>query len=271
MFIIEKIKSLTKNLSNRSPQDDPPEDEVLFLKTDGYCPTCKKDTTFISNDSWLRDHFLCSNCGSIPRERALMQVIESYFPDWRNLTIHESSPSHRGASLRLSQECAKYIPSQFFLDQTPGSTIDQFRCENLEELTFDNESIDLHITQDVLEHVFNPSKVFLEIARTLKPGGAHIFTVPIVNKMQPSKIRARMHESGEVVYEAPPMYHGNPISADGSLVTVDWGYDICNHIHSSSGLYTQIVYIDDISKGIRAEYIEVLITIKPAFTQGLTM
>jgi len=66
-----------------------------------------------------------------------------------------------------------------------------FRCENLEALTFANESIDLHITQDVMEHVFHPSKVFKEIARTLKLGGAHIFTVPIVNKHMPSILRAR--------------------------------------------------------------------------------
>ena len=45
------------------------------------------------------------------------------------------------------------------------------RCENLEELTFPDESIDLHISQDVMEHVFQPKRAFAEIARTLRPGG----------------------------------------------------------------------------------------------------
>ncbi|HEY5138450.1 MAG TPA: class I SAM-dependent methyltransferase, partial [Methylococcales bacterium] len=233
------------------------------LKNSGYCPTCAQEVTFVAEDAWLRDNYHCLNCGSIPRERALMLTIDSYFPNWRSLTIHESSPDNRGASRRLSQECSQYIPSQFFLDKKPGSIVGNFRCENLETLTFADESIDLHITQDVLEHVFHPSIVFSEIARTLKPGGAHIFTVPIVNKHKPSKLRAQISDGGQISHLEPPIYHGNPINDDGSLVTVDWGFDICRHIFESCGLFTHIIYIDDLSKGIRAEYIEVLITVKP--------
>ena len=192
-----------------------------------------------------------------------MLTIETYFPNWRSLIIHESSPGNRGASKRLSQECSQYIPSQFFPDQKPGSIVGKFRCENLEALTFSDESVDLHVTQDVLEHVFHPSKVFSEIARTLKPGGAHIFTVPIVNKYKPSQLRARVSDDGQISHLEPPVYHGNPISNEGSLVTVDWGFDICRHIFESCGLFSHLVYIDDLSKGIRAEYIEVVITVKP--------
>jgi SAM-dependent methyltransferase len=165
--------------------------------------------------------------------------------------------------MRLSQKCSQYIPSQFFLNQTPGSIVCNLRCENLEALTFADESIDLHITQDVLEHVFHPSKVFSEIARTLRPGGAHIFTVPIVNKCNPSKLRARVCDDGQISHIESPVYHGNPISDEGSLVTVDWGYDICRHIFEACGLFTHLVYIDDLRKGIRGEYMEVLITVKP--------
>jgi SAM-dependent methyltransferase len=155
-----------------------------------------------------------------------------------------------------------YIPSQYFPDQEPGSIVGAIRCENLEALTFDDESIDLHVTQDVLEHVFHPSEVFKEIARTLKPGGMHICTVPLVNKGKPSTLRARI-ENKEIVYVEPEQYHGNPVGDGRSLVTVDWGFDICRHIFEASGLFTYIVYIDDLSKGIRAEYIEVLVTVKP--------
>ncbi|MCF3609808.1 class I SAM-dependent methyltransferase [Planktothrix agardhii 1033] len=118
------------------------------------------------------------------------------------------------------------------------------------------------ISQDVMEHIFNPEKAFSEIARTLKPGGAHTFTVPIVKKEQPSSIRATLEANGEINYLEEAQYHGNPINPKGSLVTRDWGYDICNFILKHSGLYTTIVYIDDISLGIRAEYIEVLISRK---------
>ena len=219
---------------------------------------------FIATNPWLRDHYRCSKCGSIPRERALMQTIDSYFPNWRELIVHESSPGGTGASARLGRECKKYIRSQFFPNLKTGSVINGFRCENLETLTFEDESIDLHISQDVFEHIFHPSRAFREIARTLRPGGAHIFTAPLVNKHRPSKLRARISDAGEIVHLEAPQYHCNPISRDGSLVTVDWGFDICRHIFDSCGLFTQLVYIDDLSKGIRAEYIEVLITFKPS-------
>jgi hypothetical protein len=43
---------------------------------------------------------------------------------------------------------------------------------------------------------------------------------------------------------------------------MDWGYDICEFIFEAAGLYTTILYIDDISRGIRAELIEVLVSKK---------
>jgi SAM-dependent methyltransferase len=183
-------------------------------------------------------------------------------PNWRNIIVHESSPSNQGASSRLASECSTYIPSQYYPDLEAGSIIDNYRVENLESLSFKDESIDLHVTQDVLEHVFNPSNVFREIARTLKPGGMHICTVPLVNKNNPSKRRAHMI-NGQVFHLEPESYHGNPVGDGKVLVIMDWGYDICKYIFDSSGLFTQLIYMDDLTKGIRAEYIEVLVTMKP--------
>jgi hypothetical protein len=100
------------------------------------------------------------------------------------------------------------------------------------------------------------------LARSLKVGGAHIFTVPLVNKEAPTRMRVEVEETGELVHLQPPEYHGNPINAKGSLVTVDWGYDICEIIAAICGLETEIIRMDDLSKGIRAEYIEVLVTTK---------
>lgn len=234
------------------------------LRSRGYCPICDRRATFIARDPWLRDHYKCTRCRSIPRERALMAVVEERYPGWRALTIHESSPGNRGASRRFREECEQYIPSQWF-DGTPlGAMVGGYRCENLEQLTFDDASIDLHVTQDVLEHVLRPERAFAEIARTLKPGGAHVFTVPLVNKERPTSRRVVVQADGSLSHLAPPSYHGNPIDPNGSLVTLDWGFDICDHIAAACGLRTEIIRIDDLSRGIRAEYIEVLVTSRPA-------
>lgn len=236
----------------------------VAFSNEGYCYCCDQDTLFISKDTWFRDNYICTKCGSIPRERALMLCIDKYFPNWRELTIHESSPAVRGASERLRNNGKNYIPSQYFEGIKSGEMHKGFLCEDLENLSFEDNSIDLHVTQDVFEHLFDPQKAFQEIARTLKPGGAHIFTTPLINKDKPTQFCAVRGVNGAVTdRNVPKEYHGNPVSTEGSLVTVHWGYDITHYIQAACGLSTQIVYLDDLQYGIRAEFIEVLITRKP--------
>jgi SAM-dependent methyltransferase len=237
--------------------------DVVF-SNHGFCPTCDKDVVFEAQNTWFRDWYRCSSCSSIPRERALMLIIEKYYPNWRDLSVHESSPCGRGASLKLGGAVRNYTASQFF----PGFPFGQihpsgWRNENLESQSFSDCSFDLVVTQDVMEHIFNPERAFAEIARTLKPGGAHIFTVPIVNKSAPSRVRAKMDTEGEVIHIEEAQYHGNPVDPKGSLVTMDWGYDITEFILQSSGLHSTLAFIDDLSRGIRAEYIEVVVSRKP--------
>ncbi len=233
-----------------------------FLTVEGTCTTCDRETSFVAEHEWLRDHFLCTKCGSIPRERALMWCIDTWYPNWRNLRIHESSPGSRGASVKLMKQCTAYVPSQYFADMAPGK-VHASGCLNqdLENQTFDDESFDLVVTQDVLEHVFNPAKAFAEIARTLRKGGAHVCTVPLVQKSKASRARAAIGVDG-ITHMFEPQYHGNPIDPSGSLVTWDWGYDIVDFIYRSSGLVTTIVFLDRLDLGIRAEYIEVLVSTK---------
>ena len=107
-----------------------------------------------------------------------------------------------------------------------------------------------------MEHVLNPAKAFAEIARTLKPSGAHVFTVPIVRKAKQSRVRARPDRAGGIEQLLPAEYHGD------FLVTVDWGYEIIEFIRQLSGLDTTMVSLDDLDHGIRAEYIEMLISRK---------
>lgn len=194
-----------------------------------------------------------------------MYAIKSYYPNFRDLAIHESSPAARGTSVKLAKECYRYLASQYNPEITFGENHPSlgYRSEDLENMTFDDAVFDLVITQDVLEHLFHPEKAFSEIARILKPGGAHIFTVPLVNKLKPSEKWAELSDNGEVNYLHEAEYHGNPIDRNGSLVTMHWGYDICEFVQESSGLFTTILMIDNIEMGIRAEYIEVLISFKP--------
>lgn len=226
------------------------------------CPVCEQETRFRSWTTWLRDGFVCVNCFSLPRERALHAVLERVRSDWRELSVHESSPSN-GES-KLARECPGYLHTHYSPAMAPGEAGPEWRNEDLEHQTFEDESFDLVVTQDVFEHLFAPDRAIAEIARTLKPGGLHIATVPLVRKDGASLRRARRSADGAVEHLEEAAHHLNPVDAGGSLVTVDWGYDIADYFDLHGGLNTTIYALDDLSRGIRAELIEVLVSRKAA-------
>lgn len=234
-----------------------------FFKQKGHCPCCDQPATFVARDPWLRDHFKCNRCKSIPRERALMYVIETEYPQWRSLHIHESSPSkNRGHSVRLRKEALNYVESQYFPGHQNGDVVNGIPHIDLEDQTFADSQFDLVVTSDVMEHIYAPDKAFKEIHRTLKPGGAHIFSVPIINKHKPTERWANKGPNGEPIFLKEPEWHGNPVDEKGSPVTMHWGYDIKEFIEQHTGAAVRIEYLDRLELGIRAEYIEIIIAKK---------
>ena len=211
----------------------------------GYCPCCENDVSFEKHTTrktlkgiGLVDlcHTRCPNCNSIERERATVDALNTFFPDWRDKTIHESSPTPLRIKTMQSlfAHSGDYSYSYFYEDVPLGSNRGEARCENLESLTFEDGSIDYFITTDVFEHINRPFSAFAEINRVLKKGGAHVFTVPYLRAV---KTRFRVQErNGRLIYVDKPIYHGNPISDEGSLATVDWGYDIGKYIYDASGM-----------------------------------
>ena len=230
----------------------------------GHCSVCEQDVEFHSPQTWYRDFLVCSGCGSVPRERAIAYVLSNHFPDWRRLSIHESSPSDRGVSRKLGQQCADYIATQFFSEERLGSMVRGFRNENLEAQTFGEGRFHLVITLDVMEHVNQPELVLKEVARTLKAGGAYVFTVPTYKGRVGSERRALYKPDGTIEHLVPePEYHGNPISDAGSLVTFHYGYDLPELIYSWSGMDVEVHRFHDHHHGIIGDFTEVYICRKP--------
>jgi hypothetical protein len=227
----------------------------------GWCPICEADAIFGSRDAWLRDCYVCESCGSLPRERALVHVLGQVRPDWRTLELHESSPAG-ASSNKLRGECAGYVASQWWADRTPGSVHDGVRCEDLEALTLADASVDVFVTQDVMEHVLDPAAAFREIARVLRPGGAHVFTTPVYRGLAASEVRARRTPEGIEHLQAPE-YHGNPIDPAGALVTVHWAPDIVAQIEAATGLATSVYAFEEPAMGLVGEFLDVLVTRRP--------
>lgn len=218
---------------------------------------------FASAYDWYRDHLQCSNCQSIVRERALSLVLNELAPNWRTLRIHESSPLDRGISQKLRLHAPRYLASYFFPNKPAGEFVGNLRNENLENQTFYDETFDLVITLDVMEHVFSPSKAYQEIYRTLRRGGLYIHTFPIRKWLvEGAMARAQQEPEGQVkLLVEPPEFHGSPTG--DCLVTYDYGYDIAQKISTWAPFDVRVSRFWDQRHGIIGDYTEVIVCQKP--------
>ena len=99
-----------------------------------------------------------------------------------------------------------YISSIYTEEYPFGTEIEKnIFCQDLEALTFNNESFDIVITEDVFEHIRNYKKAFNEIYRVLKKDGVHIFTIPFLFN-QETIVRVDTSTENDI-YILPPEYH----------------------------------------------------------------
>ena len=236
----------------------------MKFEFEGWCPVCRQETVFRSDIDWFRDFLLCDHCKSIPRERAFAWALDTFVPNWRELILHESSPVDRSISGIMMRQAPHYIGTHYFTDVPLGKVFNGFRCENLENLTFADSSVDLHCHLDVLEHVNNPESCFKEMDRTLKPGGKLIFTTPIYEGKVKTERRARYKDDG-IEFLAEPEYHGNPIDQSGALVTFHYGSDFADLIQDwVPNFGVNMVTLNDTRMGVIGKFREVFVVTKYA-------
>jgi SAM-dependent methyltransferase len=246
-------------------------ERMLIKAHEGYCPCCEQNTWFIAKESWLRDYYFCQHCRSIPRFRAIINRIKEFVPNISRKNVYEVAPGG-ASSVWLKKNSGYYVASHYWSDIPLGSKNKEYNngeyfCQNLEALTFEDNSFDLVVTQDVFEHIFHPDKALKEIRRVLKPGGYHIFTVPYYRGTLSSR-RAMVSKAGVVEHLKDPVFHGNPISKSGSLVTFDWGDDIVELIYKWTGMATTIYIEKNEEFGLEAEFLEVFISKKKDAPNG---
>ena len=123
------------------------------------------------------------------------------------------------------RELDGYRSSYFEPGVSPGEIRGDVECQDLTKLTFADDSFDLVLSSDIFEHVRKPFVGFKEINRVLKPGGFHIFSIPLQYPMRRHTV-FRVDTSGpEDVYVLPAHYHGAP-GGNMSLVYTDFGADM---------------------------------------------
>ena len=207
----------------------------------GACQVCGHRGEYIVDASPTRENFRCEECGASLRYRnqaaALLAVTRSHAaniselvatPSFRDVSVYE--PGVIGPFRRFFCTLPNYTTSYYGPDLPSGAERDGIRCENVEALTFPDESFDLVISSDIFEHVRHPMAGFAEVRRVLRPGGSHVFTVPFFWPL-PGKTIKRVDVSGdEDVHLLEPVFHGSPLNPDGSLVYTDFGVDLPNDL-----------------------------------------
>lgn len=243
------------------------------MEVKSICPICNSEKSFSAPDEYkkYRAHFRATDCEyrlCIPRTRAVASVLFSFFPreSVTELSIHESSPTPMGLSLWLRQNCQNYVMSGFFPGETMGEIVRGFRNENLEEQTFSDNTFDLVLHLDVLEHLFDPFAALREIFRTLKPGGMCLFTAPTYPGRTESE-QVAFNEGGKVRIVGEPEHHGNPHSNDGALVTWRYGYDLPLLIGSKTEFDVEVRRWHAKEHAIMGRMTEVYILKKPTTPQ----
>lgn len=228
---------------------------------DGFCAPCEKNVSFLvdmlwggqrQDNGWLpnwRERLECPLCRMNNRQRLIATLVKQALdetPGQHVYFMEQVTPIYAWATATFK---AHDIVGSEYLGHgyEGGAIIKDIRHEDVENLSFSDGALDLIVSNDVFEHVPNPARAFAECARVLKAGGVLLATIPFHSNSDLSITRANL-VGGGLEHILPPSYHGNPVSADGSLVFTDFGWgvlkemqaadfsDVCVEVYASTTL-----------------------------------
>ena len=202
-----------------------------------WCTVCGHDGLFTQHKGSIRESFCCEICEASLRYREQARLVLEFFSesDSRSLAeiVREESfrclkifePGLIGPFRMFLRDLPGYKNSYFWPDVNRGEYRNDVQCQDLMNLTYEDEEFDLVLSSDIFEHVRKPFLGFREVNRVLKSGGVHVFSVPLVNPM-PSKTVFRVDTSGnDDLPLLPKRYHSAPFQGR-SLVYTDFGRDM---------------------------------------------
>ena len=198
----------------------------------GYCIICGRLTIFDISSENLREDVICKNCGSFNRQRQLSMALFSCIQGralsfWANIrsipknTLIWNVEANGALHKMLSQHFGRNLVSSEYVDSSlkSGEIKDGILHVNMQETHFKENSLDVILSSDVLEHMPWPEKALEETLRILKPGGFHVFTVPFYGHRFTNEKRAGMDGEGRIDHLLSEIYHGDPVRpSEGVLV-----------------------------------------------------
>ncbi len=228
----------------------------------GCCNVCGKPTVFFCNDQSLyRESLNCAECGTTSRYRSIargvlravreitgieadsvsalcrhrprvqLRVYDTQVP-LAVPTVGYPLPSILGRCEWIEVQCSQFKP-ELALGQVLAPKVTN---QNLERLTFKDNSFDVVITSDVMEHVRLADRAHREIARVLRSGGVYLFTVPHFRDRRDTLVRVQAIDPDDPSRDLAlmePEYHGDGNSAEGrALAYRNYGTDLDDELVS---------------------------------------
>jgi SAM-dependent methyltransferase len=166
-----------------------------------------------------REGQTCAACQMSKRVRMLLWSIRRVFSAASGLRIlHFNQINHLGPALRALGEVTEtcYQPGL-----KRGAKAGELVNEDICKLTFPSNHFDLAVHSETLEHLFDFHQGLSEVMRVLKPGGAQVYTVPLLHN-RATRQRMQLAADGTRLHLLPPSHHGN----DGEFPVVwEFGSD----------------------------------------------
>ena len=211
-------------------------DDLLFS---GVCLCCNQEVKMLIDSKWggsieigklnpnWRERIECPQCHMNNRQRLMATLVKQFLLRNKKSKVYFMEKVTPIFNWSVSQFPGHSIVGSEYLgyDYKGGTVINGIRHEDVKNLSFKSNNLDLIVSNDVFEHVPDPFKAFQECVRVLKYDGVMLATIPFHGLEDKTIFRAELTENG-VKHLLPAQFHGNPVSPEGALVFNDFGWDI---------------------------------------------
>lgn len=211
----------------------------------GHCNVCGLDTAFWCDQAErgsYRESLVCARCLTTSRYRSIARgllIALKRLTGVNALSLSELPPSYGDSVIKIyDTQMPMYwlnnaypIPDLLARCKWIDMHLSQFKPhleygaslgpnttnQNLEALTYPDNSFDIVITSDVMEHVRLDERAHAEIHRVLKPGGIYLFTVPHTRGIEDTIVRVAVRDPADPTKDEFLMekeYHGDANAPD---------------------------------------------------------
>jgi len=152
-----------------------------------------------------REGQFCRTCQMSKRVRMLLWSLKRIQPEFKGLRIlHLNQTNDLGRALSKAEQL---IETTHVSGKEFGADLNGLSNQDMTRLTFESNSFDLVIHSETLEHLHDYELALGEANRVLKPGGYHIYTVPLLHRRK-TRRRIGRDSTGNDIPLLPLSSHG---------------------------------------------------------------